>query len=73
MPSPLPRYVFAPDNVCGLLYRPGEMSIESLNYCRLRRGHGGKYHSTREHKHDHVGFDWLMTTEPPEVDFSWPN
>lgn len=53
-----PRYVFAADDVCGILYRPGEMSIESLNHCRLRIDHGGRRHSTKTHEHDYVGFDW---------------
>jgi hypothetical protein len=52
------RYTFAAEDECGRLYRPGEMSIQSLNYCRLRPGHGGNVHSTKTHEHDHVGFDW---------------
>jgi hypothetical protein len=52
------RYVFAGDDECGRLYRPGEMAIESLNYCRLAPGHGGNVHSTKSHEHDVVGFNW---------------
>lgn len=55
---------------CGLLYRPGEMSIESLNYCRLAREHGGRTHSTKTHRHDSAGFDWV---EREPDDMEWPN
>lgn len=64
-----PRYFAASDEECGLLYRPGEMAIESLNYCRLARGHASRLHSTRAHRHDTAGFEW----EPAEPDgMTWP-
>ena len=64
------HYTFAAPDECGLLYRPGEMSIESLNYCRLAAGHRSRTHSTKTHRHDHVGFDWV---EPEPDGMEWPN
>lgn len=64
------RYDLAPKNVCGLLYRPGEMSMPQLNHCRLARGHDGNVHTTRTHKHDTAGFDWTPTHV---VELQWPD
>ncbi len=62
--TPGPRYRFADDTECGLLYRPGELAIQSINYCRLRRGHGGWFHSTRDHEHDPAGYEWCRRVDP---------
>lgn len=69
LPPPRFSYTFAEDDECGLLYRPGEMSIEALNYCKLARGHRGRRHSTKEHRHDVAGFDW---DEPEDDGMRWP-
>ncbi len=63
-------YRLAEDHECGLMYRPGELSIPSLHYCRLDKGHGGIYHSTRTHEHDPAGYEWEMYSRPSPVD--WP-
>lgn len=55
---------------CGLLYRPGEMSIEELNYCKLRKQHPGRIHTTRRYDGDFTGFDW---TERKKVELEWPS
>lgn len=70
--NPTPRYRYADANECGILYRPGELSMPDLNYCRLRVGHGGNFHSTRMHRYDASGYEWRMRSTGPEVDFSFP-
>ena len=68
MTAPTRRYHLAFSDECGVLYRPGELSIPELNYCRLRDGHGGKYHSTRRAPHE-TGYEWAMAS-PPNIDWS---
>jgi hypothetical protein len=66
----MPRYDLAAEHECGELYRPGELSMPELNYCRLNTGHGGLYHSTRTSRRDPAGYEWKMRAEPDPVD--WP-
>ncbi len=54
---------------CGVMYRPGEMSMPELNHCRLDEGHGGKFHSTRRSPSDQ-GFEWRIEIDTDGVD--WP-
>jgi hypothetical protein len=63
------RYEYAKDDECGLEYRPGEMSSPGLNYCKLAVNHPSKRHSTRWHKHDDAGFEWIQQDEP---ELEWP-
>lgn len=63
------RYVYAKDDECGLMYRPGEMSMPQLNYCKLAVNHPSKRHSTRAHRLDDGGFEWIQQDEPELV---WP-
>lgn len=64
------RYEYAPDDVCGLEYRPGELSMRTLNYCRLKAGHKGDIHSTRWDASDQGGFEW---TSPIVPELEWPD
>lgn len=51
------HYPHAGADVCGLAYRPGEMSLPGMHYCRLDAGHDG-LHSTRYHPNDPGGYEW---------------
>lgn len=53
---------------CGRQYRPGQVPPEH-NFCRLVRDHESRRHSTRRHKNDDAGFEWV---DDEEAELVWP-